>query len=141
MIGVNTPTLPPSVPTDQALMGALSLLASLGNAQTTAATLTQMAEHKQPIDDAIVANNAAAATATEKQAALSNLEARDADITAREAAVSAARTAVDVAAAAVKDRERGLTTRSAELDQREAEIAARAKALDDRLAAYRQALA
>jgi hypothetical protein len=66
MIGVNTSTLPPSVPTDQALMGALSLLASLGNAQTTAATLTQMAEHKQAIDDAIVVNNAAAATATEK---------------------------------------------------------------------------
>jgi hypothetical protein len=34
-----------------------------------------------------------------------------------------------------------LTTRSAELDQREAEIAARAKALDERLASYRAALA
>jgi hypothetical protein len=140
MIGVNSPTLPPSVPTDAALMGALSLLQSLGNAQNTAAILGQMAEAKKAIDDAIVANNVAVQEAAAAQAALSDLEARAQAVTERETAVSAARTAVDVAAAAIKDRERGLASRSAELDTREAEIAARQSALERKIATYRSAL-
>ena len=75
MIGMNTPALPPSVPTDAALMGAFNLLQSLGNAQNTAAILSQMAEHKKAIDDATVAHDAALAAATQAQTALAGARA------------------------------------------------------------------
>jgi hypothetical protein len=82
------PPLPPSVPTDPALMGAFALLTSLGNAQATAATLAAMADAKKALDEATATHDAAAATAA--QAALSDLEARAASLDQREAAVSAA---------------------------------------------------
>ena len=48
MLGtMNSPALPPSVPTDAALLGAFSLLQALGNAQNSAAMLNTMAEHKK----------------------------------------------------------------------------------------------
>lgn len=75
-------------------IGRYGLLAALGNVANTQATLDMLSEHKRAIDDAIVANNAAAATATQAQAALSDLEARAQDVTGRETAVAAARTAV-----------------------------------------------
>jgi hypothetical protein len=135
------PSLPPSVPRDEAILGALSLLSALGNAQNTAATLTQMVEHKQAIDAATAENNAAAAAAAAAQAELANLQERERLVTEREAAVGAAQTQLQVASAANVARDQALKDREAESDKREAEITARAKALHDRLEAYRKALA
>jgi uncharacterized protein (DUF3084 family) len=136
-----TPPLPPSVPSDAAILGAMALLAALGKAANSQATLDTMATAKREIDQAISANNAALREATEAQAALSDLEARAQDVASREAALAAAQTQLSGASAAVKERERGLTSRAAELDQRETELAAREKSLADRVEAYRRALA
>ena len=81
MIGVNSPTLPPSVPTDAALMGAFALLTSLGNAQATAATLSQMADAKKALDEATAAHDAALAAATQAQAELVGLQERERAVT------------------------------------------------------------
>jgi hypothetical protein len=54
----------------------MALLAALGNAANSQATLDTMATAKREIDQAISANNAALREATEAQAALSDLEAR-----------------------------------------------------------------
>ena len=79
-----TPPLPPSVPSDAAILGAMALLAALGNAANSQATLHTMATAKREIDQAISANNAALREATEAQAALSDLEARAQDVASRE---------------------------------------------------------
>ena len=75
-----TAPLPPSVPSDAAILGAMALLAALGNAANSQATLDTMATAKREIDQAISANNAALREATEAQAALSDLEARAQDV-------------------------------------------------------------
>ena len=79
-----SPSMPPAMPSDASLLGAMQLLSALGSPANTAATLDTLAEHKRAIDAAIAANTAAVQEATAAQAALSNLEARDADLTARE---------------------------------------------------------
>jgi hypothetical protein len=108
------PSLPPSVPRDEAILGAMALLTALGNAVNTEATLNQMAEAKKAIDDATVANNAAAAA----QTSLGDLQERERVVTAREQAISSAQTALDVASSAN-------AARAASLDDREAELAKR----------------
>ena len=52
-----TPQLPPAIPSESAILGAMALLTALGKAADTQATLTQMAEAKKAIDEAIVANH------------------------------------------------------------------------------------
>jgi chromosome segregation ATPase len=135
------PPLPPSVPTDQALMDAFSLLQSLGNAQNTAAILSQMAEHKKAIDEATVAHDAALAAAAQAQTALADLQERERLVTAREEAVANARTALDVASSANAARAKALDDREAELAKREQEHAAKVKANEDRIAQVRASLA
>ena len=112
------PSLPPSVPRDEAILGAMALLTALGNAVNTEATLSQMAEAKKAIDDATVANNAAAAAAAAAQTSLGDLQERERVVTAREQAISSAQTALDVASSAN-------AARAASLDDREAELAKR----------------
>jgi hypothetical protein len=135
------PPLPPSVPTDAALLGAFNLLQSLGNAQNTAAILGQMAEHKKAIDEATVANNAAAAAATQAQTELADLQERERVVTAREEAVASAQTALAVASSAIADRDAAVKAKEAESDKREADIAKRIAELDRRVESHRAALA
>ena len=136
-----TPQLPPAIPSESAILGAMALLTALGKAADTQATLSQMAEAKKAIDDAIVANNAAAATATEAQAALSNLQERERMVTANEQALSSAQIALNVASSANAARAQSLDDREVELAKREQEHQARVKANEDRIASVRASLA
>ena len=140
MITMN-PTLPPAMPSESVILGAMALLTALGRAADTQATLSQMAEAKKAIDDAIVANNAAAATATEAQAALSNLQERERMVTANEQALSSAQIALNVASSANAARAQSLDDREVELAKREQEHQARVKANEDRIANVRASLA
>jgi hypothetical protein len=133
------PSLPPSVPRDEAILGAMALLTALGNAVNTEATLNQMPEAKKAIDDATVANNAAAAAAA--QTWLGDLQERERVVTAREQAISSAQTALDVASSANAARAASLDDREAELAKREQEHQARVKANEDRIASVRASLA
>jgi chromosome segregation ATPase len=135
------PSLPPSVPRDEAILGAMALLTALGNAVNTEATLNQMAEAKKAIDDATVANNAAAAAAAAAQTSLGDLQERERVVTAREQAISSAQTALDVASSANAARAASLDDREAELAKREQEHQARVKANEDRIASVRASLA
>ena len=135
------PSLPPSVPRDEAILGAMALLTALGNAVNTEATLNQMAEAKKAIDDATVANNAAAAAAAAAQTSLGDLQERERVVTAREQAIASAQTALDVASSANAARAKSLDDREAELAKREQEHEARVKANEDRIASVRASLA
>jgi uncharacterized protein (DUF3084 family) len=135
-----SPAPPPTLPSDAALMGAMALLQSLGNAQNTAATLSQLADHKLAIDKATADFNAAAKTATDAQAALGNVQAQVEDLAAREKALADAQLQLRVASAAVQDRDHALDIRSNELDQREQQVAAAEKAHAAKLASMRAAL-
>ena len=141
MIGVNSPTLPPSVPTDAALMGAFALLTSLGNAQATAATLSQMADAKKALDEATAAHDAALAAATQAQAELAGLQERERAVTAREESLASAQTALDVASSANAARAQSLDDREVELTRHIAEHEAKVKANEDRIASVRASLA
>jgi chromosome segregation ATPase len=134
------PSLPPSVPRDEAILGAMALLSALGNAANTQATLTQMAEHKQAIDAATAENTAAAAAAAAAQAELANLQERERAVTAREEAVASAQTALDVASSANAARAASLDDREAELAKHIAEHEAKVKANEDRIAQVRASL-
>jgi hypothetical protein len=134
------PSLPPSVPRDETILGALSLLSALGNAANTQATLTQMAEHKQAIDAATAENNAAAAAAAAAQAELANLQERERVVTAREESLASAQTALDVASSANAARAASLDDREAQLAKLEQEHAAKVKANEDRIAQVRASL-
>jgi hypothetical protein len=110
------------VPTDAALLGAFSLLQSLGNAQNTAAILGQMAEHKKAIDEATAAHDAVAAKAAEVAARESAVATKEQDLASREAALTASQTQLQVASAAIADRDAAVKAKEAASDKRQVEI-------------------
>ena len=140
MIGMNTPALPPSVPTT-GHAGAFNLLQALGNAQNTAAILGQMAEHKKAIDEATAAPRCRCCCGN-----------ASADGTQRFGSACAGLGQPRGGCGKRADRPRRGVIRQcgqrpspqgsrAESDRREAEIAARQTALEQRIAGYRSALA
>jgi hypothetical protein len=134
------PPLAPQTPTDAAILGAMALLQSLGNAQNTAAILSQLADHKLMTDRATEAYAAAAKEAQDAAAALEGVKAQAAAVAEKEQTLSNAQTALAVASAANADRERALNEREAELTKRIAEHEAKVKAHQDQIASVRAAL-
>lgn len=141
MINPMSPTPPPALPSDAALMAALSLLSSLGNLSNTTALLDQVAVAKKSLDDATAAHNAAAAEAKAATDALSGVKAQAEDVATREKALVDAQLQLRVASSAAQDRDRALDIRATSLDQREQELAAKEKAHSDKIASVRAALA
>lgn len=141
MISMNAPNLPPTALADDALKLCAAILAVASDPSATAARLAELNEataaYRSVIDEHASAKVAADAAA----AGLADLQQREQNLADRENALIAQQTRLNVSAGAISDRDEQLKLREAVSDKRAAEIEARAKALDDRLAAYRQALA
>jgi uncharacterized protein (DUF3084 family) len=135
------PNLPPATLTDEAMKLCASLLAMAADPRGTKARLDELtaatAAYRSVIDEHAAAKVAADAAA----AGLADLQQREQNLADRENALIAAQTRLNVSSAAIADRDQAVKEKEAASDKRKQEIAARAKALDDRLAAYRQALA
>ena len=140
MLSMMTPPLPPTALADDALKLAATILAIAADPSGTQARLTELTTATQGLRDAIAQNEAAAAKASEVEAAQAAVAARERDVATREAALTASQTALAVASAAVADRDQAVKDREAASDKREAEIAAKQTALEQRIAGYRQAL-
>jgi chromosome segregation ATPase len=141
LINPLNPPVAPTLPSDAALLGAMALLQSLGNARSTAATLSQLADHKLAIDKATAELAAVSAQAAEVQAAQDALAAREKAVSEREATVANAQTALDVASAANVARAEALETRQRDLASVMATFEAKVKAHNDQIASVRAALA
>ena len=135
-----TPAMPPAVPSDAAILGAMALLSAIGSPANTQAIDT-MAAHKRELDQAISANSAALREVTEAQAALADLQERERVLIERQQAVSNAQTQLQVASSANVARATALDAREKEVAQREQEFAAKVKANEDRIASVRASLA
>jgi hypothetical protein len=131
---------PPAMPSDAALLGAIALLAALGNAGNTTALLNEIAGYKQQIERATAEAKAAHKGAEDAAAKLTGLQDQARTLAEQEAALAARQTALNVASEAVAQRDRALDGRVAELQQREQRLGAAEKAHADRIAAFRQAL-
>lgn len=141
MITMNAPNLPPRLPSSDAIEAAHALIALITDPAAAKANLDAILAAKASLDEATAANTAAAKEAQDAAAALAGVQAQAADLAAREAALASERTRLDVASGAIADRDEAVKLKEQASDRRAAEIEARAKALDDRLEAYRKALA
>jgi hypothetical protein len=136
---LNPPVAPP-LPSDAALMSALSLLSTIGNAAAAKATLDAMADHKLAIDRATEAHAAAAAEAKAATDALAGVKAQAEDVAAREKAIADSQLQLRVVSSAVQDRDRALDIRAASLDEREQQVAAKERSHADKVASMKAAL-
>jgi uncharacterized protein (DUF3084 family) len=137
---MNAPTPPPMMPSDTALLSALSLLSAIGNPGNAKTMLDAMAQHKQEIDASIAEHAAERKRLEDATAALAGVQAQADDVAAREKAIADSQLQLRVASSAVQDRDRALDLRSASLDQREQQLAAREKAHLDKVASMKAAL-
>ena len=140
-IGMNTPSLPPVTLTDDSMRLASTLLQLCADPNAAAARLTELNTGTQGLRDAIAEHDAAKVATEAAAAGLADLQERERNLAAREDGLLKATTQLSVANHANASREDSLNAREQTLDRRQAEIDARAKALEDKLAAYRQALA
>ena len=135
------PSLPPVTLTDEAMKLCAALLAIAADPSGTKARLDELdaatAAYRSVIDEHAAAKVAADAAAAE----LADLQQREQNLADREAALTASQTELPGGERCECGQRPALKEREAESDRRSAEIDAKAKALDDRLAAYRQALA
>jgi hypothetical protein len=118
-----------------------TLLQLCADPNAASARLTELATQMQELRDAIAQHDAAKVATDAAAAGLADLQQREQNLAAREDGLLKATTQLSVANHANASREDGLNAREQALDRRQAEIDARAKALEDKLAAYRQALA
>ena len=141
MIGMNTPSLPPVTLTDEAMKLCAALLQIAADPTGAQARLTEL-DTATKAYRAVIDEHAAAKVAADAAAAgLADLQEREQNLASREDSLLKASTQLSVANHANASREDSLNAREQTLDRRQAEIDARAKALEDKLAAYRQALA
>jgi chromosome segregation ATPase len=136
-----TPPLPPVTLTDEAMKLAATLLQICADPIASKSRLDELSAQIAAVRSAIDEHAAAKTQAETAAAALADVEQRSRDVASREDSLLKATTQLSVANHANASREDSLNLREQSLDRRQAEIEARAKALDDRLASYRQALA
>jgi hypothetical protein len=137
---MNTPTLPPAALTDDSMRLAAALLQLCADPEAAKSRLDELNTATTTLRAAIDEHAAAKTQVETATAGLADLQQREQNLADRENGLIAAQTKLNVSSAAIEARDQTKLRESAS-DRRAAEIEARAKALDDRLAAYRQALA
>ena len=135
------PTLPPAPLSDDALKLCASLLQICADPVASKSRLDELSAATAALRTAIDEHAAAKKSADDAAAALAGVQAQAATVAEREAALVSAHTRLDVASGAIAERDAAVKAKEEASDKRAAEIDARAKALEDKLAAYRQALA
>src|SRR5262245_22138802 len=139
MIGFNAS--PPASPTSEAITAALTLLAVASDPAATRARLDELVAQIGAVHAAIAEHDVARKAAEDAQEGLADLRALEQKLNEDRSALDQAQTQTAVASSALAAREQNLTAREAELAKREADTVAKEKALADRVASYRQALA
>jgi uncharacterized protein (DUF3084 family) len=141
MITMNAPSLPPAPLTDDALKLAAALLQIAADRKGTKGRLDELNKATTALRAAIAEHDAAQKQAEDAAGALADVEQRARDLASREDALIASQTRLNVSAGALASRDEAVKAKEVASDKREMELAARSKALEDKLAAYRAALA
>ena len=137
---MNSPSMPPPLPSDAALTYALTLLGIASDPNGTRERMNQLVAQLEAVHAAVAEHDAAAAKAAEVAAAQEVLTARAAAVAEREAALGQRQTQIDVAAAALGERESAVKTRELAADDREAALAKDTAGLAARIESYKAAL-
>jgi hypothetical protein len=128
-------------PADTSLAVATALLAIAGDPIAAKAHLEEIVAATAASNAARDEAKAARDEADKRIAELADLNTQQAKLIADREELEHARLAHQSAAVAVADRERAVTAREAAADKAAADLARREKALADKVASYRQALA
>jgi chromosome segregation ATPase len=140
MISSMAPNLPPVTLTDDAMKLCATILAVAADPKGTKGRLDELSKATTALRDAIAQHQTAKKQADDAAAALADVEQRAHNLASREDDLIASQTRLNVSAGAIADRDEAVKLKEQASDRRAGEIDARARALEDKLAAYRAAL-
>jgi uncharacterized protein (DUF3084 family) len=138
---MNSDFTPPHSPSAQTIESVFALLQAVSDPAAVKSRIAALVEQTKAVNDACAELAAERKRLTDENARALDLRQKEVLLANKESDLTKAATAQAVSASALQDRDRKAGQREAAAEKRHAEIDAREKALEAKLAGYREGLA